>query len=88
MQTTELNMIVGILKEIKSEENRVSMTPVGVEIMNQNGHDILIEKNAGRGSGFSDVRYKNAGAKIISNPADIYQQADMIMHVKEPQPTE
>ena len=47
-------MIVGVLKEIKAEENRISMTPAGVEVMKQNGHDVLVEKAAGSGSGFED----------------------------------
>ena len=81
-------MIVGILKEIKSEENRVCMTPAGVEVMRQNGHTVLVEKDAGQGSGFGDDAYVNAGAAIIDGPQDIYAQADMVMHVKEPQPSE
>ncbi len=81
-------MIVGILKEIKAEENRVCMTPAGVEVMRQNGHEVLVEKNAGRGSGFQNSAYKNAGAEIINTPKDIFKRADMVMHVKEPLPAE
>jgi len=81
-------MIVGILKEIKSSENRVSMTPSGVEIMKGKGHTALVEKSAGVGSSFEDVDYKAAGAEIIDSPAEIYKKADMVMHVKEPQPSE
>lgn len=81
-------MIVGILKEIKSEENRVSMTPAGVEVMKQNGHTVLVEKDAGAGSGLADQLYVEAGAQIIETPQEIYAQADMVMHVKEPQPSE
>lgn len=81
-------MIVGILREIKPEENRVCMTPAGVEVMKQNGHTILVEKDAGNGSGFSDEAYAKAGAEIIAVPQDIYAQSDMVMHVKEPQPSE
>jgi alanine dehydrogenase len=81
-------MIVGILKEIKSEENRVCMTPAGVEVLKQNGHTVLIEQNAGQGSGFPDEAYINAGGTIISLPQDIFAEADMVMHVKEPQPSE
>ena len=58
-------MIVGVLKEIKAEENRVCMTPAGVEIMKQNGHTVLVEKNAGKGSGFTDKSYENAGAEVV-----------------------
>jgi alanine dehydrogenase len=81
-------MIVGILKEIKSEENRVSMTPAGVEVMVQNGHHLLVEKNAGKGSGFTDDDFVHAGAEIVDTPEGIYKRAEMVMHVKEPQPSE
>lgn len=84
----EGKMIVGILKEIKAEENRVSMTPAGVEVIKQNGHSILVEKAAGSGSGFDDVAYENAGAEIVESPKEIFQRADMVMHVKEPLPPE
>ncbi len=81
-------MIVGILKEIKAEENRVSMTPAGVEVMKQNGHTILVEKNAGVGSGFEDSVYTGHGAEIVDTPKEIFDRADMVMHVKEPLPPE
>ncbi len=81
-------MITGILKEIKIEENRVSMTPAGVEVMKQNGHTVLVEKNAGSGSGFSDDAYIKAGAEIVSTPKEVFDRSDMVMHVKEPQPSE
>ncbi len=79
-------MIVGILKEIKPEENRVSMTPAGVEVMKQNGHAVLVEKEAGRGSGFTDETYEDAGAEIVDSAGEIYERSDMVMHVKEPLP--
>ncbi|MBN1829597.1 MAG: alanine dehydrogenase [Deltaproteobacteria bacterium] len=81
-------MIVGILKEIKPEENRVAMTPSGVEIMTLNGHEVLVEQSAGLGSGFGDETYAAAGGKIISTGREIYGQAEMLMHVKEPLPSE
>ncbi len=81
-------MIVGILKEIKVRENRISMTPAGVEVMVQNGHTLLVEKDAGVGSGFEDDKYVEAGAKIVDTPKEIYDQSDMVMHVKELQPSE
>ena len=77
-------MIVGVLKEIKAEENRVCMTPAGVEVVKQNGHEVLVEKNAGMGSGFNNTAYKSAGAEIIDTPKEIFKRADMVMHVKEP----
>lgn len=81
-------MITGILKEIKTEEYRVSMTPAGVEIMKDNGHTLLVEKNAGVGSGFDDKAYVAAGAEIVRTAKEIYHRSDMVMHVKEPQPSE
>ncbi len=81
-------MIVGILKEIKAEENRVCMTPAGVEVMKNNGHSVLVEKSAGIGSGFNDEAYVQAGAEVVETPAEVYGRADMVMHVKEPQPSE
>ena len=81
-------MIIGILKEIKVAENRVCMTPAGVEIMRENGHDILVETEAGLGSGFDDVAYREAGAEIVATPEEVYRRAGMVMHVKEPQPSE
>ncbi len=81
-------MIVGILKEIKIAEKRVSMVPGGVISMIQNGHEVLVEKSAGDGAGFSDAEYVAAGAVILDTPGEIYQKSDMVMHVKEPQPSE
>jgi alanine dehydrogenase len=81
-------MIVGILKEIKVMENRVCMTPAGVEVMVHNKHQVLVETNAGRGSGFPDEEYVAAGATIVATPAEVFAKADMVMHVKEPQPQE
>ena len=81
-------MIVGILKEIKTNENRVSMTPSGVDMMVCHGHTVLVEKGAGNGSGFSDAEYEAAGGKIVNTPEEIFAQAEMVMHVKEILPPE
>lgn len=81
-------MLVGILKEIKAEENRISMTPAGVEVMIQNGHTVLVEKDAGMGSGFNDDAYVKAGAEIVDTPKEIFDRSEMVMHVKEPLPPE
>jgi alanine dehydrogenase len=81
-------MIIGILKEIKTEENRVSMTPAGVEVMIQNGHTLLVEKDAGKGSGFENEDYKKAGAETVATPQELFERAEMVMHVKEPLPAE
>jgi alanine dehydrogenase len=81
-------MIVGILKEIKAEENRVCMSPGGVEFMRQHRHRILVEKNAGKASGFSNASYERAGAEIVDSAEEIFKRAKMVMRVKEPQPAE
>ncbi len=81
-------MKVGILKEIKIEENRVSMTPGGVEIMRENGHTVLVQAGAGKNSGFEDPVYSEHGAEIVNTAEEIYKHCDMVMHVKEPQPSE
>ncbi len=81
-------MIVGILKEIKTEENRVCMTPAGVEVMKNSGHQVLVEAGAGVGSGFSDPDYLQAGAQIAASNEEVFAKAEMLMHVKEPQPSE
>ena len=65
-------MIVGVLKEIKQQESRVSMTPSGVEEMKKNGYTVLVEKAAGVGNGFSDDAYKAAGAELIATAKEIY----------------
>ncbi|MEW6622462.1 MAG: alanine dehydrogenase [Bacillota bacterium] len=81
-------MIVGVPKEIKNNENRVAITPAGVESMTRSGHVVLIETKAGEGSGFSNEMYMSAGAKIMDSAAEVFARADMIMKVKEPQPKE
>ena len=81
-------MTVGILKELKPEENRVCMTPAGVEVLHQHGHEIVVQKGAGVNSGFEDSAYVEHGARIAENAAEVYSIADMAMHVKEPQPSE
>ncbi len=81
-------MIIGVPKEIKPDEYRVSMLPVGVETLCKNGHTVLVEKSAGEGSGFSDADYQKAGAKILDTANEVYAQADMIIKVKEPLPEE
>jgi alanine dehydrogenase len=87
-QKEERRMIVGILKEIKTEENRVCMTPAGVEVMISNGHKVLVEKGAGSGSGFEDAAYLKAGAEIAETNREVFERSDMVMHVKEPLPAE
>lgn len=77
-------MIVGVPKEIKTNENRVALTPAGVMEMTKRGHKVYVEKSAGRGSGFSDKVYMAAGAEILDTAKEIFDIAEMIMKVKEP----
>lgn len=77
-------MLVGVPKEIKTNENRVALLPVGASILVQNGHKVLVETNAGVGSGFSNEDYIAAGAQIASSAKEVFDKADMIMKVKEP----
>jgi alanine dehydrogenase len=81
-------MKVGILKEIKVLERRVCMVPSGVATMIANGHEVVVETAAGAGAGFPDADYIAAGATIVDTPAEVYGSCDMVMHVKEPQPSE
>ena len=81
-------MKVGILKEIKVMEKRVCMVPSGVATMIANGHEVVVETSAGEGAGFPDSEYIDAGATIVDTPAEVYGSCDMVMHVKEPQPSE
>ena len=81
-------MIIGVLKEIKTAENRVCMTPAGAEIMKQHGHQVLVQSRAGEGSGFDDAAYISAGAEMVATAEEIFRRAEMVMHVKEPQPSE
>jgi alanine dehydrogenase len=80
-------MIIGVPKEIKNNENRVAITPAGVEAFSVNGHKVLIEESAGVGSGISDSDYQEAGA-TITDKGKLFNEADMIVKVKEPQEEE
>ena len=81
-------MRVGVPKEVKSDEYRVAMMPVGVELMVKNGHEVFVEQNAGAGSGFPDEDYAKVGGKMMSSAKDVFDNAEMIVKVKEPQPQE
>ncbi len=76
-------MIIGVPKEIKEDEGRISLTPAGAHELTARGHEVLIEKDAGKGSGLSDLQYEEQGARITSRDV-IYAQAEMIIKVKEP----
>lgn len=77
-------MIIGVLKEIKNNENRVAMTPAGVVSLVKAGHKVIIEKGAGVGSSFTDEEYVQAGAEIIAEASDVWAKSEMAMKVKEP----
>ncbi len=77
-------MIIGVVKEIKNNENRVALTPAGAEAFRTAGHKVLVEAGAGLGSGFSDAQYENFGAEIIGDKRKLFDAAEMIMKVKEP----
>ena len=81
-------MIVGIPKEIKEDENRVAITPAGTEIMSAHGHEVLIEKDAGKASGFENAEYAASGAKVLDTAGEIFNRSGMILRVKAPQPSE
>jgi len=76
-------MIIGVPREIKTAENRVGVTPAGVDVLVRAGHKVLVEKEAGVGSGFSDEEYRRAGAEIVPTAADAWA-AEMVLKVKEP----
>ena len=81
-------MKVGVPKELKDNEYRVAITPAGVRELVVNGHDVLIEHEAGRGSSIFDDEFERAGAKIVPTADDVFGEADMVLKVKEPVPEE
>jgi alanine dehydrogenase len=87
-------MIIGALKEKKPGEYRAAITPAGVEIMKHHGHTVLVEKGAGKASGFEDSDYEGMGAEVLETmaaseaPEEIFKRSEMILRVKEPQPFE
>lgn len=81
-------MIVGLPKEIKRDEYRVGMLPVGVEELTRAGHQVVVEAGAGLGSGLPDHDYLRAGAELVANGEDVYERSDLVVKVKEPQPEE
>jgi alanine dehydrogenase len=77
-------MIIGVPKEIKEQEQRVALLPSSTKELTKKGHSVLVEKNAGLGSGYSDQDYVKAGAEIVEEAKDVFARADMIVKVKEP----
>jgi len=81
-------MIIGVPREIKSDEYRVALLPVGGELLTSDGHEVLLEAGAGLGSGYADAEYEQVGVRLVESPEEIFERADMIVKVKEPQPGE
>ena len=83
-----MTMVVGVPKEIKDMEGRVSMQPDGVAELLHHGHEVIVESGAGLGAGFTDAEYEEAGARLVSGPDEVFEAADLIVKVKEPIPEE
>jgi alanine dehydrogenase len=81
-------MIVGVPSEVKTDEFRVGLRPVGVELMVRDGHAVLVQAGAGLGSGFADDQYRTAGATVVPAAEDVWAKAELVVKVKEPQPQE
>jgi alanine dehydrogenase len=81
-------MIIGVPREVKSSEYRIALLPVGAELLTQDGHTVLVEREAGLGSGFEDAAFAAAGATIVDTAAEIHARAELVVKVKEPQPAE
>jgi len=82
-------VIIGVPREIKDGENRVAMTPAGVHaLLAQGDHQVLVQQTAGVGSGHDDGEYEEMGARMVASPAEVYGQAEIVVKVKEPLPSE
>ena len=81
-------MIIGVPKEIKAQEYRVAMPPSAAYQLIRGGHQVVVEHNAGAGAGFPDKGYADAGAKLVPEHAAVFNEAELIVKVKEPQPEE
>ena len=81
-------MIVGVPKEIKAQENRVGLVPGGVKQLTSGGHQVLVQRTAGFGSGIPDEAFERAGATLVDTAAEVWNRAEMIVKVKEPIPSE
>jgi alanine dehydrogenase len=81
-------MIIGVPKEIKEQEQRVALLPSAADQLKRRGHSVIVQKNAGVGSGYLDDEYKKAGAEIVESAEEVFKRAEMIVKVKEPLPAE
>jgi len=81
-------MIIGAPKEVKAQEFRISLTPAGAAELIKAGHEVIIETHGGEGAGFTDGEYQSAGAEVVASASEVWQRSDLIVKVKEPQPSE
>ena len=81
-------MIVGVPAEVKKDESRVGLLPVGVELLTRDGHTVVVQRNAGVGAGYTDEQYIASGATIVPDAAGVWGKAELVVKVKEPQPQE
>ncbi|MDX1622460.1 MAG: alanine dehydrogenase [Gemmatimonadota bacterium] len=81
-------MRIGVPREIKANEHRIAVRPVGAELLTDDGHEVWIQRGAGEGSGFSDEAFEAAGARLVDGPEPIFAECEMVVKVKEPQPEE
>src|SRR5438270_1733336 len=88
MLMSPAKFVIGVPKEVKTDEYRVAMIPVGVEELTRAGHKVLIQSGAGQGSGISDEEYARNGAEMVASAEDVWKRADLVVKVKEPLPNE
>ena len=86
--TSEVDVKVGVPTEIKPDEYRVALTPIGVRELAEHGHEVLVQQGAGEGSAITDADYEAQGARIVPDAEDVFAEAEMVLKVKEPQPPE
>ena len=81
-------MVIGVPKEIKDHETRVALVPSGISSLHEAGHEVLVEAGGGEESSISDQEYQQAGAIVVDAAKDVWRQAELVVKVKEPQPSE
>ena len=81
-------MRIGVPREVKTNENRVALRPVGAEVLTRDGHEVWVERGAGEGSGFSDEAFERAGARLADDADPVFAECEMLLKVKEPLPAE
>src|SRR5262245_28760870 len=81
-------MVIGVPREIKGQEYRVALLPSAAYQLIKRGHQVLVERNAGVGAGYPDADYDQAGATLLQDHPEVFQRAELVVKVKEPQPSE